>query len=323
MLADDFKQLPLAAAMCDLESCMSHTLRVLRANGVPMRRGLEWLGVPMNKPLRLAELRALAWALRVPHDWLLVRAHLRPEHRDQRWYRLGTHLLSGSACAPARTARLCARCVQQAGACNLSWTLRLVPGCARHRSLLLDSCPRCGQAISWDRPSVDICRCGHYFNARETQRSMPTTVVDWVQWIECRLPSGNGDTSRERAPGLPRLLDGMSLDGAIRLVEAFGLFRRAADQPRVALAAARSSLGMSEVIERGIERLKLIDADPRRILELAPTLHLAAIERLRADAVSEADAACAALLLRVLGAGSGQARDQRGRFYRGQLPLFT
>ena len=121
---------------------------------------------------------------------------------------------------------------------------------------------------------------------------------------------------------VPRFLDELSLDGAIRLVEAFGILRVVADPPRAAARAACLQQGRAGLIERGLERLEEIDGSPERVLARAEFIHVPALERLRATGVTQADSKCAALFLRYLRAPASEAADRRGRHGRGQLFLF-
>lgn len=41
------------------------------------------------------------------------------------------------------------------------WDHRLVTSCLTHRQRLLDTCPECKAALSWDRPDIAICKCGY------------------------------------------------------------------------------------------------------------------------------------------------------------------
>ncbi len=323
MPSEAVKQFPLEVSRIDHESGMSHLLRAFHANGVPMKRGFGWLRVSLGKPLRSVDARVLAWAARTPADWLSERLLLTPEHHDDRWYRLAGHRLSSAACSAGRTARLCPQCVQQSGCCNLSWMLRLVSGCARHGTLLIDLCPHCRLKIVWDRPAIDVCRCGHYLHAKEPRPSMPASVIAWVGWVERRLALADPSLVVVSDQDVPGMLGQLSLDGAMRLVAAFGLLRRSGDQPQLARAAARSNAGMAALVARGLERLRYIDTEPHRVSEIESLLHVPGIERLRAHGVDDADGQCAALLLRCLSDTGDRQRDGRGRYHRGQLPLFT
>jgi hypothetical protein len=119
------------------------------------------------------------------------------------------------------------------------------------------------------------------------------------------------------------MLNELTLDGACRLVEAFGLLRKPDDQPLVAAAAARSIAGTVGLIVRGLERLAHIDGRLQRTREIASHIHIAALERLRTNAADTVDANCAAVLLRHLGDRSDCDVDMRGRHARGQMALFT
>lgn len=152
---------------------------------------------------------------------------------------------------------------------------------------------------------------------------MPASVIAWVGWVERRLALADPSLVVVSDQDVPGMLGQLSLDGAMRLVAAFGLLRRSGDQPQLARAAARSNAGMAALVARGLERLRYIDTEPHRVSEIESLLHVPGIERLRAHGVDDADGQCAALLLRCLSDTGDRQRDGRGRYHRGQLPLFT
>lgn len=303
---------------------MSHVMRAFWGNGMSMKRGYEWLHVRLAKPLRDVDARVLAWAVQAPSDWLAERLFIVSGLADDRRLRLGARQFSAASLLVGKSARVCPHCLSEFGFCELSWSFKLAPVCPRHKVPHLGACVHCRRTISWDRPQIDICNCGRYFKPASVVVEPPAAVTDWVQWVAGRLaPSTVASRETGGHLAVPRMLNELTLDGAFRLVEAFGLLQKPDEQPLVASATARSIAGAVGLILRGLERLALIDGRLQNVRDLAPQIHIAALERLRAHAVDPVDASCAAVLLRHLGDRSNCDVDMRGRHARGQMALFT
>lgn len=324
MLLDLPSQLPVEVMRFDGESGIGHVMRAFWANGMSMTRVYEWLHVRLGKPLRDVDARVLAWVVQAPPEWLAERLFMAPGAADDRRVRLGARTFSAAPLLMGKTARICPRCLSELGFCDLGWSFKFAPTCPKHGVPLLGACVHCKRTISWDRPQIDICRCGRYYKPAHATGEPPPAALAWALWVRARLSTGAAPGQEDGIRvAVPRMLDELSLDGAFRLVEAFGFFEEADEQPLAAASTARSIAGAISVIVRGLERLMLIDGNLGWVRDLGPRLHIAALERLRAYAVDAADANCAALLLRNLGDCSGRDVDMRGRHARGQMALFN
>ncbi len=303
---------------------MSHVMRAFWGNGMSMKQGYEWLQIRRARPLRDVDARVLAWAVQAPPDWLADRLFVASGQADDRKLRLGALQFSAASLLMGKSARVCPNCLSEFGFCDMSWSFKHVPVCPRHRLPYLGTCLHCRQSISWDRPQIDICSCGRYFKAGPIDAEPPAAVSAWVDWVVARLaPSSVSSLETEVHLAVPRMLNELTLDGAFRLIEAFGLLQRPDEQALAAAAAARSVAGAVGMVARGLERLALIDGRLPKVRELAPLIHVSALERLRSHAADAADANCAAVLLRHLGDRSDRETDMRGRHARGQMVLFT
>lgn len=324
MPLDPSGHLPVSVRRFDAESGMSHVMRAFWGNGMSMKRGYEWLHIRRGMPLRDVDARVLAWAVQAPPDWLAERLFVVSGQADDRRLRLGTRQFSAASLLNGKSARVCPHCLSEFGFCDLTWSFKLAPVCRKHKVPCLGACVHCRQTINWDRPQIDICSCGRYFKPVGVAAEPPATVIDWVQWVAGRLaPSPIASREAGGHLAVPRMLNELTLDGACRLVEAFGLLQKPDEQPLVAAATARSIAGAVGLIVRGLERLAFIDGRLQRVREMAPHIHIAALERLRANAADTVDANCAAVLLRHLGDRSDCDVDMRGRYARGQMALFT
>jgi len=61
---------------------------------------------------------------------------------------------------PGRRLAVCPSCIAEQGHHRAAWSSSLTPVCVRHRAVLVDQCPDCGQHLTIDRPSVRYCVCG-------------------------------------------------------------------------------------------------------------------------------------------------------------------
>lgn len=320
MSAEPVVPLPVRVVTIDDESGIGRLARTFWTNATTKRRAEVWLQVALNRPWKSADVRTLAWATQTSFEWLSHRSFLHPEVRTDRWCRFAGHAFRSTASPPGRSARMCCRCVRERGYCKVSWLMRTVPGCAEH-GLFLDACRHCGRRITWDRPAIDVCTCGRYLVSDQAGEGLSAQVTAWARWVEWRMGFAQvrGDA---QGVTVPLLLDALSVDGASRLVEAFGLLRAPADSTCAATAAARTATGFAAVIGRGLRRLAAVDGAPTAIRPMADEVHVPALERLRAIAANEADSACASVLLRQMQIPEAAEVDMRGRYGRGQRRLF-
>jgi hypothetical protein len=101
-------------------------------------------------------------------------------------------------------------------------------------------------------------------------------TIDWVRWVAVRLaPTSVAWAETGDFQAVPKILNGLTLDGAFRFVEAFGLLKKPDEPPLVAARTARSIVGAVGSIVRGLERLALIDGRLHRVRDIAPQIHIA------------------------------------------------
>ena len=281
----------------------------------------QWLGIHSWIWIRPDEVPLLAWVTGANAGQLADRLPLRQPRGINPRYAFAGHVFVDAACARGRGARVCPTCLQRDGFASVPWPLRFSFGCARCRTLLLETCPHCRRRITWYRRGIDVCACGRYLRTDPDRIAVSDMNARWLTWIEQRVTAG-ADAVVQLEPGMARVLSQLSLDGAVRLVEAFGLLDEAGRLTRTgARVTART---MAEIYERGLRRLAQADSDLEAVTRLAPLIHLPLLERLRSTAVAASDARCAALLLelaRVRASGSSPC-GMSGRYPRGQLSIF-
>ncbi len=61
----------------------------------------------------------------------------------------------------AKTARICPECILENGYISQFWYLRHAVACPLHARIAINTCPDCGRELSWCRPGLLTCACGH------------------------------------------------------------------------------------------------------------------------------------------------------------------
>lgn len=84
-----------------------------------------------------------------------------------RWVRVSTPWTSMRYTSSA----FCPHCLKEQYYLQRTWEHRLVTSCPKHGNLLINQCPKCELHLSWNRPGIAICRCGH-----DLTTSTPGTV---------------------------------------------------------------------------------------------------------------------------------------------------
>lgn len=215
-------------------------------------------------------------------------------------------------------AKVCPQCLREHGITRLSWQLRSTVGCFRHGYTLTWSCPHCNQAIGWDRPDVDICRCGRHIQSQGAPQ-LEDGVHAWLCWVEAAL---SGERSAPVSGALPAALMHLSVDGAFGIVEALGILAAPGRSVRGALLNCKTLPELGAVVHRGLERLRAIEADAGVLMRCAQVVNQPALARIAADGSTEEDRALAWWLLQGMRSGVDHGNTRAGGRPRGQLPLF-
>lgn len=78
--------------------------------------------------------------------------------------------------------KICPHCIAEKGIIDPAWDLRLMLACPRHGVALVTRCPACQQRLSWFRPGLMRCRCGHEIYAADDSNFSQHTL-DLLQVI--------------------------------------------------------------------------------------------------------------------------------------------
>jgi hypothetical protein len=318
MAASDLRQLPVRLELATGESGLGFALRALRANGVRFDQGMRWLGLERHRPLDAQAVRRVAWALNVEPDEFGARMVTRDAGAGQGWVRFAGMRFRRHVATNRLYAKVCPQCLRESGVARLSWQLRATVGCFRHGYSLVWSCPHCGQAIGWDRPDVDVCRCGRHIKPCAAA-PVEEGVQAWLSWLESSL---SGDVVLPRPIALPAAMLHLSLDGAFGIVEALGLCATSSHSVRSALLGCRTPQELGAVVQRGLARLREAEADAAVLMRLGTVANQPALVRLITDAAVDEDRALAWWLVEGMRGAAHRGNTRAGSRPRRQLPLF-
>ncbi len=288
------------------ESGLGFLLRASRANGTSLAPMLDDLGLPRSPWLTVPSISTFAYMMNVDRDWLAfatVIAGRRDGFRCFEWRgRLWTCPLSLRGKYP----QICPRCLRESGICLVDWELAGSVACLRHGCPLIDGCPHCGRRLSWLRPAVDVCSCGHYLwvdSAAEPGDAMGA----WV-----RILVGNAsDSGAPRVTltyGLPPWFSVLSSDALTAIAFSFGVRDEPFERVTSAIATVPPSTHrMTAIIERALIRLRRAhDLAVPCPSDLRLCVYEQALWRLWRRHADPADRDAAARILLWLGARTGQ-----------------
>lgn len=303
------------------ESGMSLLLRAFQANGVDYQHGMRWLGLDRRRGIGEHDVGWLAWALNVDADDLKSRLAVLEWRGGGRWVHLGNQRLSRWIAPTTMMAKLCPVCLRETGIAEIAWMTRLAPACVRHGVRLIQQCGNCGKPIRWTRPGLQVCVCGRFFKPSSSFDSAPPHVLAWLAWAQSVL-QGDAAAAEVALMRLPSLLHGMSLDGAYRMVEAFGLLQVASTPVRELRHGAASLEVVGAVLGRGLERLAVFAGPDDASCLPFDVVHLPIVRELAETPACDADGQRAAWLLDLHRAARPSGVRRVGARPRRQLPLF-
>lgn len=322
MRSDQLSPLPVCLQPNDDESGLGYAMRAFRANGLSLDKVREWLQIRSWTSLTRQQTALASWYLGISPDWLRWRLIVEKSSGAHTSYSLLGCKFVATSLRPTSIAALCPDCVRIKGFSRVSWLLKCVVICSEHRTPISEVCGKCGQSISWNRPSVDVCDCGRYFLNAIDGTVPDEQLLCWVRWIEWRLGMYCGPEGARFAKFIPNALNEMSLDGAMRLVVAFGIL----DQPTQAVGVSTwrrlNNREVADVIKRGLSRLLLSNDSLESLSEVGSLVHLPILERMRSDGVETTDLMNASQLVTALKKTPYGTWDRRVKLTNGQRSLF-
>ncbi|MFY2838045.1 TniQ family protein [Achromobacter xylosoxidans] len=161
------------------------------------------------------------------------------------------HLFKRSYLVRHTWPQVCPLCLDEHRSAKAVWELAMVVACEAHGLELVDHCNACDRRLSWRRPSLTMCWCGH--SLVELPRvAARCNAKAWSAQIAELFSSGE---KRDVVEDFG-FLNGMGLDMRQRLVRVCGLsamYEGASVQPGT-LVRQRSSSEMRDVVGRGLQR---------------------------------------------------------------------
>lgn len=315
------KALPISLPQFEQEAGLSFIFRNLNANGISLNEAQHWLAVGTVAPMTRSELPVWAWATSADRGWLCDNTVICNRSIGQVKYGYKGHEFGVGSVALYHSARMCPKCIKHGRFHRLSWQLAGVPGCVIHQQVLIDRCPYCERVINWHRPALDVCSCGRFLTVENNMHELQSSLLSWIRWIESRLINQDAFVDPQNF-GMPDFFGSLSIDGSTRVTIAAGLLPDSNAAPRTASKLSRTSLGMAEILTRGLNRLAGLDRDFSNLVVLRLLLHIPALERMRAQSISQADETTAEILLGVLGYLPYGATHGYGAARRRQKALF-
>jgi hypothetical protein len=209
--------------------------------------------------------------------------------------------------------RVCAACLIEDGYCRLAWDFSLTVACGKHKARLVDRCPVCQQALSWNRPAINACSCGNYA-APVSPSEEPTAVeLQFSAWVEARLISSVFPLStaaeipeahqiNDEPAALMLLLEPLTLNCGLQITYALGTAASYDVEMKVPASRMRSSLKKAARILSLANRLaeKIVRLEPVQFRISRPSAVIALLADSASARVSAADRSLARSILETI-----------------------
>jgi len=200
------------------ESAYGYLLRAFALNRSTVREALEHIYGHGRRHIRIDSASAWSQMTGVPRPWFEHRFP-RPVECDRgRELELFGQIWRGEWTHRGTHQQVCLACIEETGYARLEWDLMAYTACHVHGTILLDRCGQCGRGISPDRPALEMCSCGNFLD-KDTPIADPS-VLEWSSLLSAAVC--NGETISGNGMGVTALLRGMTVDGAYRVLLAFG-----------------------------------------------------------------------------------------------------
>lgn len=293
----DRSPLPVAVQATNDESAAGFLIRVALANLMPVPQLLLSIGVGARRMLRTADVEVAAWMTHVHPQWYEFRVPLtrRVDKRLETLF-LGQRWRSREGMRRSRL-QVCPACIREHRIVRMEWDLTCYCACPDHGLVLLDHCFCCGRSIDSHRPDLDVCTCGHYLTGVGGERVVADALaIQWCEWVAHTIRPDSCP-----CPDLPRaarrILSGMSVDGAARLIVALaGGARAVASAKQSSVEPWLPTRAVAELMTRGMRNL--IDfAEERRLALSEPIWAVRDLTSLALDGLTDVDRARAIWLL--------------------------
>ncbi len=272
------------------ESLMGFTLRLSEANHFS---GMQWLEEVFHVG-RIHHLSArhaplIAWLFgSEPQKFHALHATLHKKNGRSMLFAFG-HLITRPYLMRLRRPQVCIECLAEFGYVKCLWDFVLVTCCPIHRIMLKETCDACHMSLSWNRPGISKCRCGHDIRLGSSLGASSACIA-YSQWMALRLVDlsdlRNAIVSED--PVLSLFSD-ISVDGASRIIWSTGV-NACAGEPIAVGKSKRdlSTLLASQCVERSIQRLHEIQ-ETQNFSNIRPAFVISGLRSILEDGLCDGD----------------------------------
>jgi len=119
--------------------------------------------------------------------------------------------------------KVCPQCINDDAHISSFWDIRYSEICPKHKCKPLLACPACNKELSWFRPGLTICRCGHDFSTAITNCIYDDGILSLMDIIFSKLYRKQLSSKHAFTLGFPiDYIDSISLRTFLGLIERFG-----------------------------------------------------------------------------------------------------
>lgn len=118
-----------------------------------------------------------------------------------------------------KAAKLCPACVNELGYLQQFWGLAYAVACPIHQGCALTHCPSCSRKLSWARPGLTTCRCGHEFSLELGSKITCSATLALLHLLCAKCQQLPVDEARMQDEGFPfEVLGALSLSDLMALI---------------------------------------------------------------------------------------------------------
>ncbi|SDG56413.1 TniQ family protein [Propionivibrio dicarboxylicus] len=229
------------------EYVLGYLHRVAEKNGIKGIQSLlsDALGTPRHSVSLTVVTKLATYCRLYPEEVEQLSGIERRNHDGVRsWQVCGEWVTKAAFIAPNHR-KFCPCCLREAPFVRGCWQLVFYNACARHRTRLLDCCPKCRKRLNWTAHRLEYCACGYKLaDAEALHASNDALTMSFLIELRggARVPPGEslGVGHREFD-----LLAGLSLDGLHKTIWFLGHCLK--DLGRYGTGHGRLKRGQTEV----------------------------------------------------------------------------
>jgi hypothetical protein len=120
-----------------------------------------------------------------------------PSKQNHDKYMISGHEISRRYFLNLSRPRVCPLCLYELGYCHISWEIALATACPIHRCILVDHCGTCERPLTWNRPSLNQCKCMFPIDNDQERPSTASPIeVEMSNWIALQFPCASEYSNR-------------------------------------------------------------------------------------------------------------------------------